>query len=240
MNLKTVLKNELIAGKSCFDWAWLAIGCLVQIIGVMYGYMTGNPDGLVSIICAFSGVFSVIFAAQGKISAYVFFYIQVCTYMVIAFQSKLWGEFYENIFYFITQTIGVFVWYKNYKQKTENKSTEVVAKKLNKIGWVITSAYLVIGTIILTIVLSKTSDALPFMDAISTIPAFSAQILMVLGYREQWLHWIILDIASVIMFAIIGNWMMVAMFVFWTLNCVYGWYKWNKSANYNNWKEIKE
>lgn len=238
MNLKTVLKNELISGKSAFDWAWLAIGLLLQIVGTLYGFAIGNPSNLVSIICAFSGVFSVIFAAQGKISAYAFFYIQVITYMVIAFASGLWGEFFENIFYLVTQTIGVFIWYKNYKQKSETKSTEVVPKKLNKWGWIISISYLIIGTIVMTIILGHTSDPLPFVDAISTIPAFSAQLLMVLGYREQWLHWIIIDVASVIMYAILGNWMMITMFLFWTANCVYGWLKWNKSANYDKWQEI--
>lgn len=31
-----------------------------------------------------------------------------------------------------------------------------------------------------------------------------------------------------------------AMFVFWTLNCIYGWYKWTKSAKYDDWiqKEV--
>lgn len=91
---------------------------------------------------------------------------------------------------------------------------------------------LVIGVTILTYVLHKTSDPQPFLDAISTIPAFITQILMVLGYREQWLYWLIIDVASVIMFIAIGNWMMVAMFIFWTLNCIYGWYKWTKSAKY--------
>ena len=89
---------------------------------------------------------------------------------------------------------------------------------------------LLIGVTVLTIILRNTNDPLPFLDAISTIPAFIAQVLMVLGYREQWLHWIIIDIASVIMFLMIGNWMMVVMFIFWTLNCVYGWYKWTKSV----------
>ena len=119
-----------------------------------------------------------------------------------------------------------------YRVKKENQSAEVKAKKLNAVGWAITIGALVVGVTILTIVLTKTSDPQPFLDAISTIPAFIAQILMVLGYREQWLHWLIIDVASIIMFIMIGNWMMVAMFFFWTVNCIYGWYKWTKSAKY--------
>lgn len=233
MNFTEKLKAEFINGRTKFDWGFLFFGLLLQIIAIIYGYVTGTPDGLLSIICSISGVISVVFCAQGKISFYLFAYVQMFTYTFgIAIPNNLWGEAWENLFYFITQTWGIYAWYKIYRIKKKNNSAEVKAKKLNTVGWIITIGALLIGTTILTIVLRNTSDPQPFLDAISTIPAFIAQILMVAGYREQWLHWLIIDVASVIMFIMVGNWMMVAMFIFWTLNCVYGWYKWTKSAVY--------
>lgn len=234
MNFTEKMKAEFINGRTRFDWGFLGLGLLLQIIAIVYGYITGTPDGIISIICSISGVISVVFCAQGKISFYLFAYIQMFTYTFgVAIPNHLWGEAWENLFYFITQTWGIYAWYKIYRIKKDNNSAEVKAKKLNKLGWVITMGLFTIGVIVLTIVLAKTNDPQPFLDAISTIPAFIAQILMVAGYREQWLHWLILDVASVIMFIMVGNWMMVAMFVFWTINCIYGWNKWTKSAKYN-------
>lgn len=233
MNFTSKLKAEFINGKSMFDWIYLGIGLILQIIAIIYGYITGTPDGILSIICSIAGVVSVVLCAQGKISFYLFAYIQMFTYTFgIAIPNHLWGEAWENLFYFITQTYGIYAWFKIYRIKEDNQSAEVKAKKLNALGWIITMGCLIIGVTILTIVLSKTNDPQPFLDAISTIPAFIAQILMVLGYREQWLHWLIIDVTSVIMFILVGNWMMVAMFIFWTVNCIYGWYKWTKSAKY--------
>lgn len=231
MTFTEKLKTEFVNGRTSFDWGFLGLGLLLQIAAIVYGYITGTPDGIISIICSMSGVISVVFCAQGKISFYIFAYIQMFTYTFgVAIPNHLWGEAWENLFYFITQTYGIYAWYKIYRIKQENQSAEVKAKKLNALGWLITMGCLLIGVTVLTIILRNTNDPLPFLDAISTIPAFIAQVLMVLGYREQWLHWIIIDIASVIMFLMIGNWMMVVMFIFWTLNCVYGWYKWTKSA----------
>lgn len=225
------LKQEFIYGKTVFDWCFLAFGLLLQIIAYIYGYITGTPDSVVSIIAGISGVISVVLCAQGKISFYVFGYIQMFAYTFgVAIPNCLWGEAWENLFYFITQTIGIFIWAKNYRIKSNDEAT-VKAKKLNAAGWVLTTVYLVLGTLILMLILQKTADPLPFIDAISTIPAFSAQVLMCLGYREQWLHWAIIDIASVVMFIMLGNWVMVAMFVFWTINTFYGWYKWTKETN---------
>ena len=233
MNFTDKMKAEFINGRTKFDWAFLGLGLALQTIAIIYGYLTGTPDGLISIICSIAGVISVVLCAQGKISFYLFAYIQMFTYTFgVAIPNHLWGETWENLFYFITQTYGIYVWYKIYRVKKDNNSAEVKAKKLTPLGWIITMGALVIGVTVLTFVLHKTSDPQPFLDAISTIPAFIAQILMVLGYREQWLHWLIIDVASVIMFIAIGNWMMVAMFIFWTLNCIYGWYKWTKSAKY--------
>ena len=235
--IKKVLKEEFVNGKTKFDWFFLGLGLVMQIIAIVYGYITNTPDNLVSIISSISGVLSVVLCAQGKISFYVFGFVQLFTYVFgVAIPNKLWGEAWENLFYFVTMLYGIYVWIKIYNKRSDNKSSEVKAKKLNGIGWAITIGALIVGTTILTFVLKNTQDPLPFLDAISTIPAFIAQILMVLGYREQWLHWCIIDVASVIMFIMIGNWMMVAMFIFWTLNCVYGWYKWSKSVKYENWE----
>ena len=237
--VKRILKEEFINGKTKFDWFFLGLGLVMQIAAIIIGYITGTPDDIVSIISSISGVLSVILCAQGKISFYLFGFIQLFTYVFgVAIPNNLWGETWENVFYFVTMIYGIFVWIKNYNKRSDNNSVEVKAKKLNVVGWIVTMGALVIGTIILTVVLSNTQDPLPFLDAISTVPAFIAQILMVIGYREQWLHWCIIDVASTIMFIMIGNWVMVAMFIFWTLNCIYGWYKWSKSAKYEDWQKI--
>lgn len=233
--IKKILKEEFVNGKTTFDWFFLGLGLVMQIVAIVYGYITNTPDNLVSIISSISGVLSVVLCAQGKISFYLFGFIQLFTYVFgVAIPNKLWGETWENLFYFITMLYGIYAWLKIYYRRSDNQSTEVKAKKLNVLGWVVTIGLLIVGVTILTIILSHTKDPLPFLDSISTVPAFIAQILMVIGYREQWLHWCIIDVASVIMFIMIGNWMMVAMFIFWTMNCIYGWYKWSKSAKYNN------
>ena len=233
MNFIEKMKAEFVNGRTPFDWAFLGFGLLLQTLAIVYGFITGTPDSVISIICSIAGVISVVLCAQGKISFYLFAYIQMFTYTFgVAIPNHLWGEAWENLFYFITQTYGIYVWFKMYRIKKDNKSAEIKGKKLKLKGWLLTMGVLVAGVAALTAILAGTNDPQPFLDAISTIPAFIAQILMVLGYREQWLHWLIIDVASIIMFIAIGNWVMVAMFIFWTLNCIYGWYKWTKSVKY--------
>lgn len=231
--IKKWLRAEFINGQTAFDWAFLVFGLLLQVFAIVYGYVSGTPDNVASIISALTGVVSVVLCAQGKISFYLFGYIQLFTYVFgVALPNHLYGEIGENIFYVITMIIGMVIWAKNYK-KAENDTdkVEIKAKELTTKNNLIMWGIMIVGTIILTIILNNTNDPVPFFDAVTTIPAFVAQILLMLGYREQWVGWIIEDISSVIMFVIIGNWVMVAQYIFWTINCVYGWIKWSKSAN---------
>lgn len=237
--IKNILKSEFITGKTTFDWCFMGFGILLQIFAIWYGYHTGTPDSITSIISGITGIISVILCAQGKISFYLFGYIQLLTYVFgIAIPFSLWGEVGENIYYFITMIVGTCIWFKNYKT-SDNSGSVVKSKRLNKKGWIICLAVFIIGTIALAYVLahlhewipSLSADPTPWLDSITTVAPFLAQILLMVGYREQWAFWVVEDIVSLVMFITLGSWVMVAQYLFWTINCVYGWVKWTKNSN---------
>jgi len=51
---------------------------------------------------------------------------------------------------------------------------------------------------------------------------------MIKRYKEQWIWWLIIDVLCIKLWFVAGNWSMVAMYVAWTINCIYGWYNWSK------------
>ena len=202
-----------------FDYIFMLLGIIIQVVCFIF---TG--DAVLSFICGLSGVINVVLCSQKKLSFYFFAYIQMFTYIIIIFQQHLWGELAENIFYVVTTTIALFLWIKNYNKEEK----EVIARKLSKRDWILCCSIFIISTILLYIILLKTSDPRPFLDAISTVPAFIAQILLMLRYREQWIMWFIVDIATLILWISIGNIFMVAQYIFWIMNCIYGFIKWSK------------
>lgn len=228
--IKNWLRAEFVNGVTAADRNFMIIGLALQAIAVVVGFLTGTPDNLLSIVSAFTGVVSVVLCAQKKISFYAFGYIQLLTYVFgVAIPNHLYGEIYENIFYFVTMIWGTVIWARRYKIGT-NGAAEVKAKCLTKKQSVWVYASTAIGTLILWRVLARTDDPVPFTDAITTIPAFVAQVLMMFGYRDQWSLWLVEDLTSVIMFAIVGNWVMLAQYVFWSINCIYGWNKWSEPS----------
>lgn len=245
MKFKEILKEELINGKKPLDWAMFVVGIALQVAGIILGFKTGNPDSIGLIISGLTGVISVVLCSQGKISFYIFGYIQLFTYVFcFALPQHLWGEFIENIMYAISMVIGLIIWIKNYRRKEQAKTIEIKAKKLSLKGNIVTAVIFIVGTIAYWIFLKNVPmfgvlDSQPFTDSITSVPAYIAQVFLVLGYREQWLYWLILDIGSVVLAFRAGSWVMTLQFVFWCLNCIYGFIIWHKSAIYENYTKIQ-
>jgi nicotinamide mononucleotide transporter len=150
--------------------------------------------------------------------------------MIICWRAALYFEFGEQVFYFIACIFGVILWKKNMK-KNDDGTEQVIGKKFKWWHWLIVAAATVITTIGLGLLGEYVLDGtLPYLDAFTVSLAVIAQLLMVWRYREQWAIWIVIDITSLVMFAMLGQWAMVAMYVAWTMNAFYGWYNWTKLA----------
>jgi len=217
------IKNEFWNGYSLFERIFMVAMVLLQVI--MYCIAPDTPIGMV---CGIAGVICVVLTAKGKISSYLFNFIQMITYMIICWEAKLFLEFGEQIFYFIACIFGVILWKKN-MHKNNDGTEQVVAKKFKPWQWRVTADV----TLITTIALGYFGDnilgsTLSYLDAFTVALAIIAQLLMVWRYREQWAIWIVIDVSSLIMFVILKQWSMVAMYIAWTINAIYGWYNWTK------------
>lgn len=220
--IKNVLEKEFIKGYSLFDRLFMASMLLLQIIVFVI-----SPDTVLGIIAGISGVISVVLCAKGKISFYFIGFVQTTTYLFLAWQNCFYGEVIENIFYLVTMVWGIFVWNKN-SSIDDNGSAHVDALKFTPKMWVLS----IIGTIVSTVGvgywLTTIGSHQAYTDAATNVLAIFAQILMVKRYKEQWIWWLVIDLLCIKLWFVAGNWSMVAMYIAWTINCIYGWYNWTK------------
>lgn len=217
------LKNEFWTGYTAFERLFFAFLILIQVVAYIIA-----PDTMIGMVCGLSGVVCVALTAKGKISSYIFNFIQMATYMVICWQAGLYLEFGEQVFYFLACIYGVFAWAKNMK-KNDDGTEQVIAKKFKWWHWLIVIAIVAVTTLLVgyfgDVVLGST---LSYLDACTVALSVMAQLLMVWRYREQWAMWIAIDIVSIVMFAMLEQWAMVGMYIAWTINCIYGWRNWTK------------
>ena len=220
------LKDEFWTGYTKFEKIFLFSMIMLQVI--VYCFV---PDSLIGMICGIAGCICVALTAKGKISSYIFNFIQMITYMIICWDFALYLEFGEQVFYFIVCIFGVFMWKKN-MNKNEDGTFQVKAKKFALWQWIVTAIIVAWTTWLLGYFGAEVlGSTLPYLDAMTVALAVLAQLLMVWRYREQWICWIVIDITTLIMFIILGQWSMVAMYVAWTINAIYGWYNWTKLIN---------
>lgn len=218
-SITSSLRKELFEGRSLQEWVFLFIGVALQI----FTYIIAK-DTLLSFVSGLFGVISVVYCSQRKISFYFFGFVQLFTYIALCVEQKLYGEIGENVFYFVTMVIGIFLWFKHYNKE----ESQVEIKPLTATGWTISLVACISGGLALGLTLQTfTNDTQPYLDAFSTVPAFVAQVLMITRRKEQWIFWIIVDITTGILWLRAGNYCMVAQYIFWIANCGYGYSKWS-------------
>lgn len=216
------LKREMWDGFSIYEKLFMWGTVLLQIIVYIIA-----PDSWYGIAAGIAGCISVILTAKGRWMMYPIGFIQNITYTILAFQNMFYGEVAEQIFYIVTMIWGMFAWAKN-MNTNEDGTKEVKTRKFTLIEWIVSIVATVAATFGFGFLLEHIGAAQPYTDAATNVMALFAQIMMVKRYREQWVWWLVIDILCIKMWAVAGNWSMVAMYIAWTINCIYGWYNWTK------------
>lgn len=208
-------------------YSWAERLFLISMLALQIIVFCIAPESPLSIIAGIAGVISVVLCAKGKTVFYFIGFVQTISYLFLAWEARFYGEVLENIFYFVTMIWGIFVWKKNSVQNDDG-TEDVASKKFTVKQWIVSIIATIIATVAMGYWLDSIGSAQAYTDAATNVLAVFAQILMVRRYREQWLWWLIIDLLCIKLWWVAGNWTMVAMYVAWTINCIYGWVNWSK------------
>ena len=220
--MKNWLRKNFWDGYSTFEKLFMLGMVILQII--VFCIM---PDSWLNIIAGLAGVVSVVMCAKGRTMFYFIGFIQTFTYLALAWQNRFYGEVLENLFYFVTMIWGIFEWKRN-ETKNADGTEDVIARKFSPLMWILSITGTVVATLAMGWWLESIGSAQAYTDAATNVLAIFAQILMVKRYREQWIWWLVIDVLCIKMWFVAGNWSMVAMYIAWTVNCLYGWFNWSK------------
>ncbi len=191
------------------------------------------PDNIWALISALFGVCSVVLCAQGKWLTFFFGFGQILTYTYLCVLERFYGGIAINVFYFCSQIYGIYNWRKLLKEGDEGKKTRDVIpfRRMRPTAFAVLCAGLLALSLLTGWVLGHyTNDTQPYLDALTTVPAFAAQILLVMAYREQWFIWLFIDLLYVVMWWQAESYCMVAQYVFWCVNATYGAVRWSSNG----------
>lgn len=224
--LRGYLKSE-ISGWKRWELAWLALATAV-ILGLSIYWR----DNWISLTAALTGVWCVILTGKGKRSSFLFGTVNVIFYALISLEARYYGEVMLNLLYYLPMNfVGWFAWKKHMNAETNEVEKARLSLKSGSLIYALTAAAIVLYGL----VLRSMGGSLPFIDSMSTVVSVTAAILSVKRLREQWVLWIVVDVVTVIMWAVnfarggetIAT---LAMWSVYLVNAVIMFVKWDREA----------
>jgi len=209
-----------------YEKFWLLISTLLIISLSIYW-----KDSPIGIIASLAGIWNVVLVAKGKIINYYFGLIAVTTYAFVAYTQKYYGEVMLNMFYFFPmQFIGFYIWHK---RKSKKKTVDIKVVYMTNSQRILWLCITIAATIIYSYILQKLGGNLPYLDSSSTVMSVIAMILMVFVFVEQWILWILVDVVSIILWAVAmkkggTDIAVLIMWIAFLVNAIYGLYNWIK------------
>lgn len=115
------------------------------------------------------------------------------------------------------------------------KTKEVIKKNMSTMWKIVLVLSISAGTILYGILLKFMGDAMPYIDAFTTITSIAAMIVSVKMFAEQWWIWIVVDIVTVYMWFVSfmnenDNIATLIMWMVYLVNAVIMLVKWEKEA----------
>lgn len=184
-----------------------------------------------------SGILCVGLIAIGRREGYLIGLYSSLSYALIAHSNGLFGEVYLNLLFFVpTGIIGFFMW-----QRHTSQDKAVVMRGLSWPIRIIIALVCLTGVVGLGWLLGlNPNQNAPFVDATTNVLSVVATFLMMWRYKEQWLLYILLNVVSIVMWALRGigggesGDMMVLMWSLFLLNAIFGYWRWHRGAEQNS------
>ena len=151
-------------------------------------------------IAAALGVVNIVLLVRRSVWNFAFGMAMVALYVVVFWQARLYGEAGLQVFFFAAQGWGWWLWVRAGGQ--ESGVPVRWLDPLSRAVWVVATAALSLN---LGWVMHRFTDAtLPYADSAITGASIAAQILLGLRRVENWVLWILIDVASIAVYVTKG------------------------------------
>ncbi|MDE2403755.1 MAG: nicotinamide riboside transporter PnuC [Sphingomonadales bacterium] len=177
-------------------------------------------------IAAALGVVNIALLVRRSAWNYPFGMAMVALYVVVFKEARLYGEAGLQVFFFLMQGYGWVLWYR-----VEDAAAQVPVRWLDwpsRLVWLMMTAALSLN---LGWVMHRfTNASLPYADAAISGASIAAQLLLAFRRIENWVLWIVIDIASVAVYVVKGLWPTAALYVLFLAMSVLGLREWIVAA----------
>ena len=199
----------------------LQVVATVYLLGNML-YSNLQAFDLMSTAMGLLGLFGNILLAHKKSSTFALNMSNNILGGVLSFQNRFFAEVGMNVIYFVTQALQGIPYFKKHKDETG----EVVTKSEFEPIKIIT--YIAFGTLVMGLVSKLFDGNMVVLDSIQNGIAIGAQLRQMNGNADGWLLWVLSNIINIIVWASVGNWILVASFAAYAIVAISGYLNWSE------------
>ncbi|MCT2401134.1 nicotinamide riboside transporter PnuC [Novosphingobium mangrovi (ex Huang et al. 2023)] len=158
-----------------------------------------TPEVLTTLewVAAGFGVVNIALLIWRSIWNFPFGIMMVALYIFVFWEKRLYGEAMLQVFFILAQAWGWWLWYKTGGEDPDHPDRVPVRwlDNMSRAVWLLATAAISLN---LGWVMHRFTDAaMPYADAAITGASVSAQILLAFRRIENWVLWIVIDVAAI-------------------------------------------
>lgn len=190
-------------------------------------YEAVKATSVIEWIAILSALAYVVFAARESAWCWSFGIISSGLYVAINFSIKLYLDAWLSVYYCAIGIYGWYAWVKQFPEKNRGSLRHISIK-----AFFISVAVGVTGTFFLGFLSDRYTDSpLPYFDAALTSFSLVATFLTTQKILENWLFWVAIDAAYIIIYWNRSLPFTAILFLVYTFIAAYGYFKWRKKLN---------
>ncbi len=203
----------------------------------------GYPMSWLELIGTAGNLLTVLLITKRKIINWPIGIVASALFAILFFQFRLYSDFIENIYYIVTGFWGWWLWTRLRNQDT---SDTVAVRASTRRELKISLAVIVFGTAVLGYCIAHVhiwlpqyfpeSASLPYLDTLTTVLSFTAQILIAKRIIFNWYLWIIVDVIGIWLYWYKGLKLISMLYVLFLCLATKGLLDWRRELT----KQIKD
>ncbi len=184
-----------------------------------------NTLDILEVVAVAFGLVSVWLSVREHIASWPTAIVTVSLYFVIFHDARLYADMGLQVFF---ASISVYGWY-HWLFGGAHRTVLRVSRTPAWLWWVLPPLWIA-GFGGLGYLLARTTDAaLPFVDSALTVGSLIAQWMMTRKYLENWIVWVLLDVAYIALFITRGLELTALLYAGYLVLAANGYVEWRRS-----------
>ena len=148
-------------------------------------------------------------------------------YALLFADSRLYGEALLQGVFIAAAGWGWWQWLRG----TQDDGRALQVRDLGRRGLLRLLAATLVAWPLVGWLLSRVTDSdVPYADAFTTVASLAGQWLLGRKYVQNWPTWLVVNVASVALFAFKGLWLTVLLYALFAVLSAVGWWRWARLA----------